>query len=300
MKNHTAMIKTLVISSMLCAWTLMAFPQTSVKVIVVDAQTKTPVKFALLSYTQVNQRIGVYSDALGVVSTDLPAAVDSISISCLGYQTVTLSQIASDTIALRRKAFDQSGVIVRPDNSNLFTTLGYINKKRSCHISASSGSECAVLIENETGIASPIKSVLFKIKQSDKYKTAIRIHLYTCDSHRMPDKELINDNLVEFITPQNDGMIEYDISKLGITMPLNGIFVGLELVGCIDGESGQIIQSNRVLETSIELTTLYQQATFIRNIIDNKRWDNSSLNNIMPLKKGTYLNAAFGLKVFEL
>ncbi|SDB85297.1 peptidase associated/transthyretin-like domain-containing protein [Williamwhitmania taraxaci] len=290
-------MKTIVITVLFCLLFLLSYSQENIKLTIVDDETKEPIEFATFAYFHANQCSGVYSDALGVVTITLPSTVDSIRISCMGYQPTTLTKIASKTIGLHRKTFNIKEVVVRPCIN--FKTLGYINNKKEVRIGAESGLECAVLVENETGLESPIKSLLFRFKQNEKTKTVIRIHLYSCNSNRMPDKELINENLVVYITPQNDGIIDYDISKFGITLPVNGVFVGMEWIGCTDGETEQIIKPKRILKTSIVFTSLNHQATYLRSELFNGIWDNRLLDSIVPLKKGKFLNAAFGLKIVE-
>jgi hypothetical protein len=108
-----------------------------------------------------------------------------------------------------------------------------------------------------------LKTMLFKV-QKVKYKTEARLRLYkkrdyvqevyppgsnTKESYDsfIPGDAIATDEIVVVLEPGQKGIIEIDLSKYGIVMPADGLFVSLEGVGYFD-ESGKAVTNLKAKE----------------------------------------------------
>lgn len=286
---------------------LRVYAQKELKVLIVDKETNEPIPFASLSYFYSNNCKGLYSGADGLIKVNLPNNIDSLKIACLGYLPIIRSRIRmDDTIKLERDTYILKEVLIHPFNKPDFQTIGFANMSSKTEFTSYSGVECVVFINNEGKEELFIKSVLYKMKIRGQLNSVIRIHLYTCDGNCMPDRELINENYIVYLSKKNDGLIEVDISKFNIKLPLNGIYVGLEWIGNLDEKTNRIIEDRGIVkvkyignESFIKLiSSNIRQQTYLRCLNDKKNWDNSMFLNL-PHNESLKLNAAFGLKLLK-
>lgn len=119
-------------------------------------------------------------------------------------------------------------------------------------------------------------SFSFKVEQV-KYKTKLQVHLYkkkdfvqevytdegtvTYPSF-VPGDEIETKDIIVYVDPGQKGLVEVDLSSFGIVIPLDGVFVSLELVNYLD-ENGVAIQRPKFKRN--ELTTI----EFHPSITDN-------------------------------
>jgi hypothetical protein len=112
-----------------------------------------------------------------------------------------------------------------------------------------------------------LESFFFKVNQA-KYRTKLQVHLYkkkdflqevytddgtvTYPSY-IPGDEIKTEDIIIYIDPGQKGLVEVDLLQFEIVIPVDGVFVSLELISYLD-ESGAIIKRSKFKEK--EFTTI--------------------------------------------
>lgn len=116
----------------------------------------------------------------------------------------------------------------------------------------------ACFFENNIGEGVVLKSFLFKVDKA-KHTAKANIRLYekkefiqelyvesdtvTYPSF-IPGNEIPAKDIVVTIAPGQEGVVEIDLSEYNITMPAEGLFVSLELIGYFDAEGNAMTGLN--------------------------------------------------------
>lgn len=126
----------------------------------------------------------------------------------------------------------------------------------------------AYYFENSTqGKGFFLESFLFKVERA-KYRTKLQVHLYKKKDFVqevytdggtvsypsfIPGDEIKTKDIVVYIDPGQKGLVEVDLLQFEVVIPVDGIFVSLELISYLD-ENGAIIKRSVYKEK--ELTTI--------------------------------------------
>lgn len=201
------------------------------KVTIVDSITKKHIDYANIKY--LNSKKGTFSDNLGIFDLNIKAS-EKVLISVLGYQSKTiLVKEIKDTLSLNPKSIILDEILIKT-NSN--KDYGYHLKKSKFLGSSIKRSVIAVYIENDKkDIESFISSLHFKIRKRGNLISIVRPHLYTVNTKtKLPEKELLEYNIVVKEQKKRKGLLTVDISKKNIIFPKEGVFLALEWVGNTD------------------------------------------------------------------
>lgn len=271
--------------------------------VILDNTEKRPIPFASVYYYLDSIKVGTnYADANGLVNS-ISKNFNKVKISSLGFKTTSFS-VLNDSIFLEKDIIQLEAVKVVKIKKE-FKTLGYSDYKKKYQFSMYSGNEICVYIENNYSESKLIKSLLFNMKNSrNSAQTAVRIHLYSLNkAENLPDQEILTQDLIYYINKKSKNIVEVDISALNVELPLNGLFVGIELLGNVDETTGSFVTDDaNPNDTAIAINHLIDKSiTFKRDkFSDNKWYDTSFLKqDVMEIAPENYPNASFGIVILE-
>lgn len=276
----------------------------SQRLYVFDSESKKIIPYVNVSYIKYDNIIDAdYCNEDGFIDIKSKENFDKIEFSCIGYENKLINTI-NDTIFLIKKIITLNEVVISKKNLT-FSKLGYTKCKKKTTLSASRGFQLCVYIENTFQEKKVIKSVLFKVKRRDNFKTAIRIHFYKKQIEKLePAEEILTEDIIRYFDEKSKENIEIDVSKYGLELPIEGAFVGIEWLGIVDWKTGEFIESKEFWsDTSIELNdSINKPFTFMKSRIKKHDWINTEkikedLKETLKFKN--YPNASFGIKVFN-
>ncbi len=269
-----------------------------------DHMTKKEIPFVNMLYYSGDKIIGGdYCDANGNYSINNLKEIEEIEFSCIGYETLIVEkENIKDTIYLNSSEIVLNEIIITNSKKDNETHIGYNDFKKKFSISGSKGIECAVFIENTFNIEKKISSFLFKLEKKNKNRIAVRIHLYKKNDANEPSNELIDSDIIFYINKGSKGQFDVELSSYNLTLPLEGVFIGLEWLGTINDE-GQFLNSNEWNNTQIEFNDeLETPITYFRNRFKTGIWNDTrrlkkDLEKI--IKFTNFPNASFGIMVAD-
>lgn len=272
---------------------------------ILDTVDKTPIPYVNLICYSNNQIIyGNYSDEKGIINIPQNIIVDSMKISCVGYDTKKINEVQKK-IYLNKKLTILKEIIIYPKESK---KIGYSNEKLTSNfISISKGIEICAFIENSEKKEYKIESILFNVKKT-KNNIKYRVHIYKQSNNNLsPGIELTNVNIINEIEKNTKGIIEVNLSEYNIILPLEGVFVSIE---GIDGFGNELKSLKEKNEFTLELNVFKTESEIyqFKNHFNTTGWVNYNKwlpeNYYTSFKKKydkTKLYApAFGLKVSEI
>ncbi|MDR1197802.1 MAG: carboxypeptidase-like regulatory domain-containing protein [Prevotellaceae bacterium] len=278
------------------------FSQTARKIFVADSATHEPIEYACIVFADTAG--GTYSNNKGLFY--IPENIKYVEISNIGYhsKTVKLNK-NTDTIFLSSQIYEISETKVTPvKQKRKPVELGYAKEKSKYSIGFFGGGEIAVYIplDNENNIFGLIKQVIIRgetdiVKEikigkitynTDKanYTSVFKVNFYQVNENKEIG-ELINTEDIVFTNKNLKGRTKLDVSKYGIYMPENGIFVAIEFVGSINAENGELITDikktgilHRVLVSyEIASSTVYEKQKFKREL--HSKWKKSVRDTVV-------------------
>jgi len=296
---------------------------------VLDAQTKTPVSFATISF---GDGKGTFAGEDGVF--DFPKAkyadIDSLHISAIGFKEEGFStKEIPPTILLHPEASQLSEVIVTAPKRGKYK----IKKKKpishdDIHTSwlPTVESEVAVLFnryqDKSTRIAKlmlPINAeTQYKSKGKGKFATIFRIQFYQNDNG-LPGKAISHEKIIFAINQDAEKVFELNIQSKQIFIPKEGLFSSLQVLGYAN-DKGKLVQSKKYREVTTKrgvkkISTAFRpllpftnelntQKTYVRRIfLNNKKWQifDKTYNENSNLIKSGFRNYGMGaiFHVFE-
>ncbi|MBP6755508.1 MAG: hypothetical protein KA210_05110 [Bacteroidia bacterium] len=276
----------------------------SQKIQVFGDNDKKPISYVTVVFTNQDKIVGGdYCDENGFMKIDDKMVFDKFELSCIGYESKAIEKgaLKNDTIFLKNKVINLDEVVI--SKNNLATSLlGYTDLKKYQYAGIGKGLETVVFIENNAKKPLYISSFLFKV-QKVKKKTAIRIHFYKKQLDKFePGKEILTEDIVEYLDENTQGLVEINIAKYGLELPIEGSFVGIEALGVFDNITKTYVDT-RILEENLGLeynTKIDKSITFLRNRFKSKFWGdrNEAIRRAIPNFK-KFLNLSFGVKVFN-
>jgi hypothetical protein len=274
------------------------------KVIIVNQKDLQPISYAIISFYETDTLVGgIYANVDGIFSLKLAEKINSLKFSCVGYKTkcCPISSNFPDTIMLEPVNYNIQEIVVNPKTGSNTIELGYIKKSSlKAYGSSRKNTEFAVFIPNKTGKNAMIKTLLYKLRQDSDVKTALRVHIYSiAENGFVPGKELIPINKVLYLEGKHpmSKVVSFDVSDLGIVLPVEGIFVGLEWIGLVNEnemyKKGSIENIPYILTTNlIDEKVSFTKGYFTKDmwkIFDSQSKDKGEKNQ----------NFAFGLEAIE-
>ncbi|RZK48808.1 MAG: carboxypeptidase-like regulatory domain-containing protein [Pedobacter sp.] len=202
-----------------------------------DQSSQQPIPYASIYYK--NTDIGTYADATGKFK--IPKLIDTLIISTLGYEkqiypinhnTTTINinlqpniiHLNEISISANKKTHKTSGKKLR---------LGNLSSKKDIHVSGSKSHSIAYLVKNPGNLQAQIKAIHYNInsKFSQPNEALVRPQLYRIDPQTGKPGEsiLMNPNIIH-VKKGNQPLV-INLNHLGITLPPEGIYIGLEWLG---------------------------------------------------------------------
>lgn len=215
---------------------------------ILDKSNKEPIAFAIIKF----DRNGLYSDENGDFCLETINKIDSITISALGYepQKLLISKLENgQNIYLNPMPILLETVTIKPNHSKFkIKSIGYFKAKGSrSSITPNSNKQFATFIQNDFGAEKAIEKIRVATKPYSNENISafkIRIRLYSNSTENKPDKDLLLSNvIVDF--PSKTKNIEADISKYGVKIPANGVWIGVETLGYYDKNNQFILSKDK-------------------------------------------------------
>ena len=182
-----------------------------------------PIPYATISVTGTNK--GCYSDTNGCFQ--LISDKNSLAISCIGYKSQQIKiDDYSDTIYIRLQKSDIAlkEVVVTSQERTLKKVK---DKSRiACSACLSKGTEIVSFIPVPKG--STLNDLTFYCKRTPSKRVA-GLRLYTYNYKNEPEEILMTENLVVDIAPYSNKIL-FDVKKLNIVVPQNGLYAGLVFI----------------------------------------------------------------------
>jgi len=213
----------------------------TIKGIVKDSTTQKSIAYS--SIALLNNK-GTYSDEFGNFELDIKNSIyDTLKISTVGYKAKYIpllkfknKDIVNLTFLLEPRIEELDEVVIsnKKIKYNDKVTLG---EKKDGNIGKSSliGYETCIYIENPRKTTGKVKKVYVNLKKdkSASYVATFNIKFYEYnETTQKPDKELYNKNI--FVYPKNKKYTLWvDVENFDISMPENGICIGIEMVNTI-------------------------------------------------------------------
>ena len=273
---------------------------------ILDSLTKKPLMYTNAKFYLNNKIIGGdYCDEKGKITIN-KIDFDSVEFSQIGYEAKIISRkFIRDTILMNQVAISLNEIKIEKNSKHKITSLGYINYKKKIRLSAYKGFEIVVYIDNPFNQLKEIQSFLFKVKKEGKFKTAMRIHFYKKDLEKLiPGKEILNEDIIQYIDGKTKEIFEVDVSKYEIELPIEGAFIGIEWLGVLNEKTGEFNMNDSNWDaTYIDVNDKINiPLTFTRSKFADPEWKNTEnmkneFKNIIEYKN--FPNASFGIKIFE-
>lgn len=201
---------------------------------VIDAATKQPIPYVNLE--SFKYKTGTQSNQDGMFVFDLPQGklLDTIKVSCVGYQDKYVADISSVTemlLELKPATITLEEVIIRKGKSVL-KEVGVLEKtghefELFNQMMRKSGFQYAVLMKGIEGRPATLKKIHFFIGK-EAYKAPFRVRIYE-NVNDNPGKDLLNKSLELSAYKKNDWNA-FDVSQHYLEVPEKGIWVAIEWI----------------------------------------------------------------------
>lgn len=211
-----------------------SFGQVVLRNIVVDGESRRGLPF--VSVAVKNTQWGTVTDENGRFTVTV-RDVDSLLITSVGYETLLIAvSSAADTIRMQQKVVSLSEITFSASRLKKRTRLGNVLGKS--RIAIGGMHQITYRIDQSPGYYGGEVEVLYFYFQAsiDKEKlatTRVRLRVYENQDGRPGEDLLLQDVIVDLDSKQRD--LAYDISQFRVKVPDEGIFVGLDFLGTIDG-----------------------------------------------------------------
>lgn len=257
-------------------------------ILVKDAYSEEPVAFATVSF---GDGLGTFADERGIFrfSEKIYPAVDTIYVSSIGYQelAVPVNELESE-ISLIQEASQLATVVVNADLTGKYKTReideiahdNYFN----CWLPTVE-SEIAIKFERYEGAPTMISNIKLPVvlEESQRSKngklrsfsTLFRIQFYDVEEDGSPSYYSYFPSKTFRITQESDEVFELDITDLKISIPKNGIFAAIQVLGYTK-PSGELINAKKYREIKTrtgytKVSTTYRPLLPFTDKIDGKK-----------------------------
>ncbi|MEZ4793189.1 MAG: hypothetical protein R2783_06925 [Gelidibacter sp.] len=276
------------------------FGQTTIK----DKQTNYPISYANISFGNGN---GMFADDEGlfIFTKKLYPDVDSLYVSALGFKPLAIAASSlAGTIYLETQIDELNEVVIHTKIDRKFkeeTIKPYLDDDYYHCWLPTIESEIAVFFPNEDAQDKKIITVHFPItleskdwekrkkKNSDKqpFSTLFKVKFYA-NNDGFPEKEIVYETIVFRATEKGGDVYDLDVSGYDISMPDNGMFVSLQVLGYTD-DAGKLLPNKKYKEIKtgsdiVKIPTNFrpllpftdkipETRTFIKRVfLNNNKW----------------------------
>ncbi|MEW5676532.1 carboxypeptidase-like regulatory domain-containing protein [Flavobacterium enshiense] len=196
-----------------------------IKGIVIDSLSGQPVPFA--SVWIVDDNKGVTADENGTFSFNPEYKNRSAVVTAIGYEQKTFRVLESSEIRLRSKNFELKEMIISKWKETKQREIGETENSISQAFDNAPHIDLKYFPYTEA-----YKKTKF-IKKVSLYtdcrieNVRLKLHFYAVDADGHPGEELLQQDYIVSVK-KGVGKSNFNISELGLKMPINGIFVGFE------------------------------------------------------------------------
>ncbi|TAE15772.1 MAG: hypothetical protein EAZ95_08355 [Bacteroidetes bacterium] len=262
---------------------------------------------------------GTYTDEDGKVTLKIPLQCNTIEFSTMGYNTVKISKKdLNSVIYLEELPMPLHEIVLTSSKikKKKATKLGYPIKHKRYSFNVKDGLEVVTLFKPNTQNQRKLYAFLFYLTDKgfefpDDYASVFRIVFYENNDNK-PYKQIhIKDEKQQVFTinAKQYGKIKLNIDRLNITLPQEGLFVGIEYIGFMEGNGKDIQKNIESEEESFKqpsISFLKQkkaEKTYIRwkfkekgkNWLDTHAYKNSLFSF---LKENEHFTPAFAIEVY--
>lgn len=205
------------------------------KGVVKDARTKDPIPYVNISF--LNTLIGTSTDENGtfILEVEKELLSQNVHVSSLGYRdsiTMAKSMVARGTFYLREEVYDLKEVIIEQNMGDAQVWNPISSYSVTSGFDSSSTPWILALYFPNIGTNSKYVekvSVFFQDNPLFKRDNAkFRLRLYAVDPvTNAPGKDLVQESLI-LEANKNENFVVADFSEQPLSIPRNGIYVGLE------------------------------------------------------------------------
>ncbi|MBS2097180.1 carboxypeptidase-like regulatory domain-containing protein [Carboxylicivirga linearis] len=223
-----------------------------------------PIPYATISVTGTNK--GCYSNTDGCF--ELISNKDSLAVSCIGYISEQIKiDDYNDTlyVVLQKNDIALKEVVVTSQKTKLKKVKD--QGKIACSVCASKGMEIISFIPVPKG--STLNNLTFYCKRT-RTKRIAGLRLYTYNYKNEPEEILMTENLVVDIAPYSNKIL-FDVKKLNIVVPQNGLYAGLVFMDANTAEMKKKDKTNPYVYLSSKHLT---KQTYIRKYNDSFKPEN--------------------------
>ena len=297
-----------------------------------DTYSKEPVPFATISF---GDGMGTFANGKGVFrfSKKLYPQVDTLFISSIGYQDLKVAALnLKEQIDLIPKASRLETVVVTTELTGKFKIEDIkpiVHKEYEDCWLPTVESEIAVKFDRVDGKPTTISKLEFPIllEKSQrskkgklrKFSTLFRLQFYDVEPDGSPSFTSYYPSQTFIITQESDKVYELDVTDLRISIPKNGIFAAIQVLGYAK-PNGDLINEKKYREIKTRtgytrVSTTYRpllpftdkmkgKNTWVRKVfVNDKKWQLFDLefNPLSKLVRSGNNDYAMGaeLKVYE-
>lgn len=235
--------------------------------VILDNKTLNSVAYASISSPTSN--IFIFTDGKGKYCLDNISLRDTIYISALGYKRLIVNDeklSKSDSVFMISEPIQLKAVkIVAKKNSTKTQNVGFfkgtsLQSKNS--FAPNSNMKVAVYLKNTAGTNNVLSRVYYRLKPHPSDIASffrVRFRIYENGVRNLPANDLLTNNIVLDVSPEQT-LIAQDILKENISIPPDGLWLGIETVGYVDksgnyhpsgtGEIGRVtFKNSKKMET---------------------------------------------------
>jgi len=210
----------------------------SQNVTLVDSSNMKPIAFAHINYlTSGQQPTGTYTNSFGEATILDLSPNDSVKFSCMGYRSIVLARkYLADTIIMVPQSYELDEVEIILSDQLLTQYLGTDRNAKSSPDRSYVSFKSLILVANPYKSNKLIKDFYFEISRfRTKGKYTVRLIFYKNENGQPGEK--INYEKIINIVRKTKREVLVSIEESGLTLPPEGLFVGLERLGCLGSES---------------------------------------------------------------
>lgn len=254
------------------------------------------IKYANVYWFHENKVLGgTYSNNQGLFEITESEIIDSLVISAIGFEIIyLLPETIPDTIFMEEKSELLEEVEITPKNQRSVSFLGYA-KENALPSTAHEGYQIVVLITNPFYIEKMIKSFHFQFSRLLTDRDAVCKLVFFKNHQGRPAEGHFKEVIIP-IRALKSRKAEIDLDSLNIMLPTEGLFAGIEWLGCIDSEDASEECRLGIMGNSYPDQHLLNQS-FIRNLHSHLIW--VDYNDVDFEERPSSRIPAFGITVYQ-
>jgi hypothetical protein len=222
---------------------------------------------------------GDYSDNEGKTYLSFSETTDSIQVSCMGFVTKTLFPTNLDSVILLSPKTNILNEILISPNESTSSKYGFVGIEKGKSVQSYSGfdgHQMVTKIENSYGKEINIHSLNLIVYKSKTDKDSKAKIIFFVNQNGSPGAQLPNEKVIT-CNELKGSKIEINLSSANLTLPLEGLFVGVEWMGCVDSQEFTANRSDKVrCKMAIAINELDDMKlldnTFVRNVFYSEVW----------------------------